>query len=77
MLNELNKANNSTTTLTSTRIWLLAFWLLVFLLNMGPHWENYASFKEIIETIGSIVFAQAVVAFVTLKFFVPKLLDED
>ncbi len=77
MLNELNKANNSITALNSTRVWLLAFWLLVFLLNMGPHWENYASFKEIIETIGSIVFAQAIVAFVTLKFLVPKLLDKD
>ncbi|TMO84196.1 sensor histidine kinase [Pseudoalteromonas spongiae] len=77
MLNELNKASNSITTLNSTRLWLFAFWILVFLLNMGPHWENYATIREIVETIGSIVFAQAVVALISLKFLVPKLLDKD
>ncbi len=56
-------------------IGLLAFWLAVFVVNAGPHWEVYVSNRELIETVGLITVLQALVALVSVKILAPKLLD--
>ena len=53
---------------------LLAFWLAVFVVNAGPHWEVYVSNRELIETVGLITLLQALVALVSVKILAPKLL---
>ena len=53
------------------------FWCLVFLLDLGPHWENYGSSLEIIQTIGIIVVLQFTVAVLSIKLLIPKLLDKE
>lgn len=54
---------------------LLAFWLAVFVVNAGPHWEVYVSNRELIETAGLITILQALVALVSVKILAPKLLE--
>lgn len=47
------------------------FWALVFLLNTGPHWEKYATLRELIETIGLITGLQMLVAYISIKHIMP------
>lgn len=54
----------------------LFFWPLVFLLNTGPHWEIYSSTVELFQTVGMITGLQLLVAVITLKALVPKLLNQ-
>ena len=55
----------------------MVFWLTVFVLNMGPHWEDYGSPFELVETVGNVLFGQIVVASVVLLVLVPNFLDKD
>ncbi len=55
----------------------LAFWALVFLLDTGPHWENYTTVREIIETIGPQVFVQMSIAIAALKWLIPRYLNRN
>lgn len=59
-----------------SRLGLLSFWVLVFILNAGPHWEKYSSNRELIETVGLITVLQLLVAIITLKSLVPRFLDQ-
>ncbi len=53
----------------------LAFWAVVFLINVAPDWHRYASLREIIEVGGTTTLLQALVALVALKLLVPRWLD--
>ena len=57
--------------------WLIVFWSIVFVLNMGPQWEQFASMQELIETVGSILFCQMSVSVIVLYVLVPNILDKD
>ncbi len=56
---------------------LLLFWAFVFLLNTGPHWEIYSTTRELFETVGLITGLQFFVAWVLMRFLVPKFLNQD
>lgn len=62
---------------TSSRLLLLqsAFWTVVFTLNVGPQWQKYASPREVFEVVGTTTALQALVAFIALRYLVPRLLD--
>lgn len=60
---------------SQSRLFHLAFWALVFLLNAGPDWHRYASPREVIEVVGTTTVLQALVAFVALRYLVPGWLD--
>ena len=55
---------------------LLVLWVAVFILNAGPHWEVYSSTREMIETAGMKTALQVFVAFITLRFLMPHLLEK-
>lgn len=55
----------------------LAFWLIVFMVNLGPSWERYASFREGLEVAGLATVLQVVVALLALKWLVPRFLDRN
>ncbi len=55
---------------------LLGFWALVFLINTGPHWEIYSTPTELILTVGLITLLQFFVAFIAIKWLIPKTLDQ-
>ncbi len=55
---------------------LAVFWLGVFILNAGPHWEVYSSIREMLETAGMKTGLQIFVAVIALKFLVPATLDK-
>ncbi|MFK7956872.1 MAG: sensor histidine kinase [Lysobacterales bacterium] len=57
--------------------WLfqLAFWSVVFLLNVGPDWHKYSSLREVLEVVGTTTSLQAMVAWVALRYLVPGWLD--
>ena len=55
---------------------LIAFWSAIFLLNTGPLWEKYSSFREMIETVGAVTFLQFVLAFTTMRYLVPNFLEK-
>lgn len=58
-------------------LWVhLVFWLLIFLLNVGPQWSQYASIRELLETAGSITFLQMFVAYTSLWLLIPKVLNK-
>jgi two-component system LytT family sensor kinase len=59
-----------------SKLGLLVFWLAVFIINAGPHWEVYVSNRELIETAGMITALQMLVALVALKVLAPKVLDK-
>ncbi|MBL4673694.1 MAG: histidine kinase, partial [Arenicella sp.] len=59
-----------------SKLGLLVFWLAVFIINAGPHWEVYVSNRELIETAGMVTALQMLVALVTLKVLAPKVLDK-
>lgn len=54
---------------------LLIFWALVFLLNVGPDWQKYTSAREVIDVIGSVTLLQFAIAYVALRWLVPHFLD--
>lgn len=58
-------------------LFLLGFWLLVFIMNTGPEWQRYSSVREMFDISLGETLAHAIVAFVTLKFLVPKFLDKE
>ncbi len=55
----------------------LGFWSLVFLLDTGPHWENYGTSGEILETIGPQVLVQMAIALIALKWLIPNVLNKN
>lgn len=55
---------------------LTLFWLGVFILNAGPHWEIYSSTREMIETAGMKTALQIFVALIALGVLVPRLLEK-
>lgn len=59
-----------------SRLGMLLFWLAVFVINAGPHWEVYVSNRELIETAGMITALQALVAYFGVSVFAPSLLDK-
>lgn len=60
-----------------TNIAFVIFWAVAFIINAGPHWEQYSSTKEMIETAGMVTSLQFFVALISMYFLVPKLLDKD
>ena len=50
-------------------------WCAVFVLNAGPHWEIYSSARELIETAGLITGLQMLMAWIVLRYLVPRFLD--
>ena len=60
-----------------TYLAFVAFWVVAFIINAGPHWERYSSNQEMIETAGMVTCLQFLVAVVTLYILAPKLLDKD
>lgn len=57
-------------------IFYTVFWLIVFLLNVGPDWHKFSSAREVVDTIASVTLLQAVVAFLALYWLVPAFLDK-
>ena len=55
---------------------IVLFWVAVFIINAGPHWEVYVSNRELIETIGTLTSLQVMVALFGIKIFVPRFLDQ-
>lgn len=60
-----------------TYIAFVIFWVVAFIINAGPHWEQYSSTKEMIETAGMVTSLQLFVALISMYFLVPKLLEKD
>lgn len=60
----------------SSTLAVLVFWLAVFIINAGPHWEVYVSNRELIETAGMITGLQMLVALVAIKVLAPRYLDK-
>lgn len=56
--------------------WLVVFWAVVFVVNVGPSWEKFSSTRELIETAGLTMLLQLLVATVSLLALVPHLLDK-
>lgn len=54
---------------------VLMFWVAVFIINAGPHWEVYVSNRELIETAGMVTLLQLFVALAGVKILAPRLLD--
>lgn len=54
---------------------LTIFWSAVFVLNAGPHWEIYSSARELIETAGLITGLQMLMAWIVLRYLIPRFLD--
>jgi len=54
----------------------LIFWGLVFLINIGPHWQIYATTTELITTVSLLTFQQFLVAYFNLRFNIPLLLNK-
>ncbi len=54
---------------------LSLFWLLVFLLNIGPQWDKYGSLLEVIETAGTLTLLQAFIVIIALKALIPVFLN--
>lgn len=61
--------------LSSVLAFHIAFWTVVFLLNVGPDWHKYSSMREVVETIGSVTLLQFFVALAALRWLVPTFLD--
>ena len=57
-------------------IFTIVFWLIVFLLNIGPDWYSFSSAREIFERIGTVTLLQAFVAYSAIYYLVPKFLDQ-
>jgi hypothetical protein len=53
----------------------LAFWAVVFTINVGPEWHKYSSAREIIEVAGLTTLLQMLVALVAVRLLVPRWLD--
>ncbi len=71
LLTQIRTAKHSRT------FYLLLFWAFVFLLNTGPHWEIYATTRELFETAGLITGLQFMVAWVLTAVLVPQFLSQD
>lgn len=56
---------------------LIGFWLIVFLVNLGPVWNTYSSIREGIEVAGLATVLQWWVSVVAVKLLVPHLLDRE
>jgi len=54
----------------------LAFWVMVFIINAGPHWEKYSTAREQLETVGLITGLQYLVAAMMLKVLAPRYLNQ-
>jgi len=59
-----------------SRLGAVLFWVAVFVINVGPHWEVYVSNRELIETAGMTTSLQMFVAFFGVKIFAPRLLEK-
>jgi len=55
----------------------IAFWAVVFTLNVGPEWHRYSSIREVIEVVGTVTVLQWAVAMVAIRYLVPVWLDRD
>ncbi|NVK22807.1 MAG: sensor histidine kinase [Kangiellaceae bacterium] len=53
------------------------FWLLVFLLNIGPQWDNYSGIREVLETASTLTALQVLVVAIALKVLLPVFLNRD
>ena len=59
----------------STRILQAVFWSVVFVLNVGPEWHRYGSFREVLEVAGTTTLLQGLVALVAIRYLAPRWLD--
>lgn len=53
------------------------FWLVAFLVNLGPNWQEYGSVKEALEVAGLATILQLMVAVIAIKVLVPRYLNKD
>lgn len=67
----------STSTARSMRHFALhlAFWAVVFVLNVGPEWQRYSSAREVLEVAGTTTALQFAVAVLAVRWLVPLLLE--
>lgn len=56
---------------------LIGFWLIVFLVNLGPVWKSYSSVREALEVGGLATVLQWLVSILAVKFLVPYFLDRE
>ncbi len=54
----------------------MAFWMVVFMINLGYDWHRFASFKEAMEVGGLKTISQWLVAVIGINLLVPKFLDQ-
>ena len=54
---------------------LLAFWSVVALVDVGPEWQRYASSRELVEVVGLVLLLQMAVAYIVTRHLAPRWLD--
>lgn len=59
-----------------THLKWFGFWLVVFILNVGPQWQNYSSIREVAEVAGTFTALQWIIALLTIKVLIPQLLEK-
>ncbi len=59
----------------SHTVFLIGFWAIVFLINLGPDWHRYGSVREMIEVVGVITVLQWLIAWAANGYLVPHWLD--
>lgn len=59
------------------RVVLLGFWVIVFLVNLGPMWNRYSSVREGLEVAGLSTALQWLVSSLAVRYLVPHFLDRD
>ncbi|MEL7449004.1 MAG: histidine kinase [Pseudomonadota bacterium] len=61
----------------SNPLLLLGFWVIVFLVNLGPVWNSYSSVREGLEVAGLATALQWLVSVLAIRYLVPYFLDRD
>ncbi len=56
---------------------LIGFWVVVFLVNLGPVWNSYSSVREGLEVAGLSTVLQWLVSVLAIRYLVPYFLDRD
>lgn len=59
------------------KLQLLCFWLVVFLVNLGPEWQKFSSIREALEVSSLATILQWLVALFSIKILVPRFLNKN
>lgn len=61
-----------------SKLWFhIGFWVIVFLVNMGPEWQQYSSTFELFEVTILKTLMQGLVAYITFKYLTPYFLNQE